>query len=29
VARVHAELATALGERGFAALTEAVGYAHR
>ena len=29
VARVHAELAAALGERGFASLTEAVGYAHR
>ena len=28
-ARVHAELATALAERGFASLTEAVGYAHR
>jgi dihydroorotate dehydrogenase (NAD+) catalytic subunit len=29
VARVHDELAAALQERGFAALTEAVGYAHR
>ena len=29
VARVHAELAAALAERGFASLTEAVGYAHR
>ena len=29
VARVHDELATALGERGFGSLTEAVGYAHR
>jgi dihydroorotate dehydrogenase (NAD+) catalytic subunit len=29
VARVHDELATALQQRGFAALTEAVGYAHR
>src|SRR4051794_13892125 len=28
-ARVHAELAAALAERGFATLTEAVGYAHR
>ena len=29
VARVHAELAEALAARGFAALTDAVGYAHR
>jgi dihydroorotate dehydrogenase (NAD+) catalytic subunit len=29
IARISAELATALGERGFASLTEAVGYAHR
>jgi dihydroorotate dehydrogenase (NAD+) catalytic subunit len=29
VARVHDELAVALGERGFTALAEAVGYAHR
>ena len=29
VARVHDELAVALGERGFASLAEAVGYAHR
>jgi dihydroorotate dehydrogenase (NAD+) catalytic subunit len=29
VARVHEELAVALAERGFASLTEAVGYAHR
>jgi dihydroorotate dehydrogenase (NAD+) catalytic subunit len=29
IARVHDELATALGERGFASLTDAVGYAHR
>jgi dihydroorotate dehydrogenase (NAD+) catalytic subunit len=29
VARVHAELAEALAARGFTALTEAVGYAHR
>src|SRR3954463_6619156 len=29
VARVHAELAAALAERGFASLTEAVGHAHR
>jgi dihydroorotate dehydrogenase (NAD+) catalytic subunit len=29
VARVHVELAAALGERGFGSLTEAVGYAHR
>ena len=28
-ARVHAELAQALGERGFARLTDAVGHAHR
>src|SRR6185295_20230123 len=28
-ARVHDELAVALAERGFAALTDAVGYAHR
>ena len=27
--RVHTELATALAERGFSALSEAVGYAHR
>jgi dihydroorotate dehydrogenase (NAD+) catalytic subunit len=29
VARVHDELAIALGERGFTSLAEAVGYAHR
>jgi dihydroorotate dehydrogenase (NAD+) catalytic subunit len=29
VARVHDELATALGERGFPSLSDAVGYAHR
>ena len=29
VARVHDELATALQQRGFASVTEAVGYAHR
>jgi dihydroorotate dehydrogenase (NAD+) catalytic subunit len=28
-ARISAELATALADRGFATLTEAVGYAHR
>jgi dihydroorotate dehydrogenase (NAD+) catalytic subunit len=28
-ARVHTELATALQERGFASLADAVGYAHR
>jgi dihydroorotate dehydrogenase (NAD+) catalytic subunit len=28
-ARVHAELAEALAARGFASLTDAVGYAHR
>jgi dihydroorotate dehydrogenase (NAD+) catalytic subunit len=28
-ARIHAELAEALAQRGFARLTDAVGYAHR
>jgi dihydroorotate dehydrogenase (NAD+) catalytic subunit len=28
-ARIHAELAEALGERGFGRLTDAIGYAHR
>jgi dihydroorotate dehydrogenase (NAD+) catalytic subunit len=29
IPRIHAELAAALAQRGFASLTEAVGYAHR